>query len=356
MRIIIAILICFATGATSADSVATTVSRDELTTVGDVLVPRGVVYKLATDEENSAARVHLASLFSADAKPGQVATTLKGGPVILGPCMWKLLQLSPEELRDKLPTQKVEVIAPVTSSDRKTIVKQKMPAGMIKTPADADGFWAALVHLLKDDQGKLPKPVIRKLTPEELALYWFSIPYDIEEPVFIVEMGEKHILVDLDDKHRAVWIENAGDCYFETASIWTNPADGKQYVQGQTFEPKSGGKERPQKGRVRLKETRLLTDTDTIEKNLSVEETVDVVNRIEAQVADATEQTTASYELLITVTLSAKEEPAFGMASQGEAPTAELEAIQQHLRKIKGIHTKTDEVKVAVHLVVGTPE
>jgi len=49
---------------------------------------------------------------------------------------------------------------------------------------------------------------IRKLNRNEIIIYWGLIPYDIEEPVFIIESGKLHYLVDVLKKNNKIfWID-----------------------------------------------------------------------------------------------------------------------------------------------------
>ena len=57
------------------------------------------------------------------------------------------------------------------------------------------GFETYLRNILKED-GSFN---IRKLTENELAVYWAVIPYDIEEPVFILESKTYKFLMDFSE-------------------------------------------------------------------------------------------------------------------------------------------------------------
>jgi hypothetical protein len=41
------------------------------------------------------------------------------------------------------------------------------------------------------------KPIIRRLTTKEIAKFWVVIPFDIEEPLFVVEAGSRQIVLCL---------------------------------------------------------------------------------------------------------------------------------------------------------------
>lgn len=75
----------------------------------------------------------------------------------------------------------------------------------------------ALALCFATDVGK--SPVIRKLNEKELNVYWSMIPFDIEEPVYVLEAGSKRFLLDLkkDEKtagYYAFWIDELSSYYF----------------------------------------------------------------------------------------------------------------------------------------------
>jgi len=68
------------------------------------------------------------------------------------------------------------------------------------------GFETYLRDILKED-GSFN---IRNLTENELAVYWAVIPYDIEEPVFILESKIYKFLIDF-SKNEVFYIDEISD-------------------------------------------------------------------------------------------------------------------------------------------------
>jgi hypothetical protein len=59
---------------------------------------------------------------------------------------------------------------------------------------------------------------IRQLKPEELALIWFYIGWDVSEPVFAVEVGARTIVVDFDEDGKSLfWLEDITEPCFRVA-------------------------------------------------------------------------------------------------------------------------------------------
>ncbi len=70
---------------------------------------------------------------------------------------------------------------------------------------------------LAADIGKAP--VIRKLGPDELSLYWAMIPFDIQEPIYILEAGDKRFLLNLiadKDKFSVMWVDELSKIRIES--------------------------------------------------------------------------------------------------------------------------------------------
>ncbi len=69
---------------------------------------------------------------------------------------------------------------------------------------------AALAKTFAEDVGL--NPVIRRLKKEEISLFWALVPFDIEEPVYILENKNRHFLLYLikdapTGKYSAFWID-----------------------------------------------------------------------------------------------------------------------------------------------------
>lgn len=48
---------------------------------------------------------------------------------------------------------------------------------------------------------------VRDATAEEIWYLWVLVPYDLEEPIFVIENGPTRVLVTLDGQNRIDWID-----------------------------------------------------------------------------------------------------------------------------------------------------
>jgi hypothetical protein len=59
------------------------------------------------------------------------------------------------------------------------------------------------------------KPVVRRPTREEIALLWSTIPFDLEDPLFVVEIGGHNLIVVVSPKTKTVlWIDDPAGASF----------------------------------------------------------------------------------------------------------------------------------------------
>jgi hypothetical protein len=50
-------------------------------------------------------------------------------------------------------------------------------------------------------------PVVRDPNEAEIGYLWMLVPYDLDEPIFVIEVGNNRVLVDLDEQHRIDWVD-----------------------------------------------------------------------------------------------------------------------------------------------------
>jgi hypothetical protein len=149
--------------------------------------PEGVVYFPASNEANNRALERVNRLFSSSATDDDLAEGL-GKVLLCGPGLWQPLAERPEFKR--IPSIPTQLIVPQFRDGK--VVGQSIHAGRVfQTAESVRAFWKALGAHYD------PSPVaIRKLNRHDMQLYWAMIPYDIEEPVFIVTTRDNDFLVD----------------------------------------------------------------------------------------------------------------------------------------------------------------
>lgn len=50
-------------------------------------------------------------------------------------------------------------------------------------------------------------PVVRDATNDELWYQWLLVPFDLEEPIFVIEVGATKLLVNLDENQKITWVD-----------------------------------------------------------------------------------------------------------------------------------------------------
>ena len=48
---------------------------------------------------------------------------------------------------------------------------------------------------------------VREATKAEVLYLWMLVPYDLEEPIFVIESGTTRFLVNLDENNKVYWID-----------------------------------------------------------------------------------------------------------------------------------------------------
>jgi hypothetical protein len=168
---------------------------------GDPVVPPGIRYKRASAELNNKAREKLTKVFSADATDKDVLSLFEDS-LICGPCLCREIKKDPDLAKRGAPTT-FEV--PVLGSDGKVKRTDKLEGRLLQSSETLLAFWKYLSR--KTDFSKL---VIRKLNPAELKFLWAMYPFDLQEPLFILESKERKILVLFTSPEdlRILWIDD----------------------------------------------------------------------------------------------------------------------------------------------------
>jgi hypothetical protein len=74
-----------------------------------------------------------------------------------------------------------------------------------QTTGEVARFWHAFERYYNFDSPR----TVRKLNARELEVYWAMIPYDIEEPIFIVESAQHKILLNfVEPDLQVLWIDD----------------------------------------------------------------------------------------------------------------------------------------------------
>jgi hypothetical protein len=187
-------LLCVATILFAATAVA----------ADDPVVPEGVRYKKASAEVNGRAEKNLLRVFTADAADKDVLDFFQKRVLICGPGLWQ--EIKGEPAVAKMVEGKVDITVPVLDGAGKPTGRdQKLKGQLFQTGEEVLAFWKAFCKHAEFTDTK-----VRKLTTEELKIYWAMISFDISEPVFVVEGKRHRILVQFTspDDLRVMWIDD----------------------------------------------------------------------------------------------------------------------------------------------------
>ena len=169
-------------------------ARSEELLSKDTIIPKGVVYKKAGADVNRRGLAKLSQAFlTADHKDDEVfASTL-----ICGPGLWRNIKDDAE--MKKITTGVTTMEVPTNNGT------QKFDGKLFQGKEEVAAFWK--VFLRKYEFGA--KAVIRRPTASELNLYWAMIPYDITEPIFVIEGKDATILTQFaGDDVKIGWIDD----------------------------------------------------------------------------------------------------------------------------------------------------
>jgi hypothetical protein len=164
-------------------------------------LPPGVRYTPTSEAVNEKASRMLEGAF---ARPRAELAPALGTFVVAGPGLWRWLKDAPGADKAGVPSP---FMLPI-GGDPKNLQKLE---GRSYLDADAARELARLLA------GALPKgatPKLRRPTRTELAVLWALVPFDLEEPIFVVELGPRNLLAIVDGKSKIVWLDDLAGAGF----------------------------------------------------------------------------------------------------------------------------------------------
>lgn len=185
--------------------------------LAETSVPEGVRYIEASAALNKAAREKL--LFILKSKEQSIMSLLGKGTLadqltLVGPFLSKqLLAINPAteakflKVDTRIPIGN-EIVATIKSIGLRNDEERALFSSML--PRTGVLRWDATV---------------RKLTAEEMSLIWMFIGWDIEEPTFVIEAGQKRLVVSIRPDNGVLrWIEEISEpCVQANAEGKTTP-------------------------------------------------------------------------------------------------------------------------------------
>jgi hypothetical protein len=156
-----------------------------------------VNYKPASEPVNAAARSALERALAADSTPQDFF----GDVTVCGPMLWKALKPA----ADRVMLDSKPVIANIQNPEP-IIAEGKR----ILTAEERQSFW----RLLMVKYPALKTAKIRKAHADEISFFWATIPFDIEEPFFVIETSSERFVTQFGNKGGKItlfWIDLVGD-------------------------------------------------------------------------------------------------------------------------------------------------
>ncbi len=157
-------------------------------------IPKGVKYKPASEEVNEKSKRSLAAAFtSTDTIPASFFADV----TVVGPGLWKRLKPTADPVL--AASKSVVLVIPgakeITTEGRRLLTDDERKA-----------FW----QLVNKQFAKLKAGQVRKGTAEEISYYWATIPFDIEEPFWVIDTGNERFIAHFqvkDQQPKLFWID-----------------------------------------------------------------------------------------------------------------------------------------------------
>ena len=175
----------------------------------DPVIPKGIRYKRASAKANQQAKQKLQKLFSGKATDQDALALFGSRTLICGPGLWRRIKDDP--ILARLREGKVVFKVPVLDSKGRIVRMNQLEGKILQSPKEVLLFWRTFAR--KTDFSNLK---VRKLNPIELKIFWAMIPFDITEPLFILE-SEKHKILTVFTSPkdlRITWIDDYRNVHF----------------------------------------------------------------------------------------------------------------------------------------------
>ncbi len=153
-----------------------------------------IVYKPASEDLNDSAKAAIDRLFRSDSEPelGDLASY-----VTCGPALWRTIKVAPK-------IEALDLASATSMVDVGGGNYQPFEGALFHSDAERSELVKTVRVILDglDFTVRLPNEM-------EKRVYWALIPYDIEEPIFVLDNGERRFLVDFvvtEYRPQLIWI------------------------------------------------------------------------------------------------------------------------------------------------------
>ena len=180
-------------------------------------IPKGVRYEKTTDEINKAAKSLALARFSGNTKDEDILSLFET-MVICGPGLWQ--DIKTNSVMAKLDKGKAEFHVPVFARDGTVERMDKLEGNLFQSADEILLFWKTFAQ--RTDLSEL---TARKLNPNEIEIFWAMIPFDITEPLFILESKKNKVLIVFTspEKLKIMWIDDYQNLSMKEQAISNKP-------------------------------------------------------------------------------------------------------------------------------------
>ncbi len=167
------------------------------------VIPPEVIYKKAGLEVNRKAIDKLSGFFLATYTMAPL-DNLFSDKIFCGPGLWRNIKDDPDMKRITTGVTRFSIPTPKGA--------QVLEGKTFQCKEEVESFQRAFLKRYKFDS----QTVIRRPIARELRIYWAMIPWDIDEPIFIVESKVATILVNfgVSENVTIIWIDDYRDIWF----------------------------------------------------------------------------------------------------------------------------------------------
>lgn len=157
-------------------------------------------YKRATEEINQRAKSKLERALSAKATDTTIETLFAEG-VVCGPLLWEALRdQAGKELQEALQTNFIMTMPRRITKEGRTFLK----------PEQKRLFWNIFMENIKSNNSI----GVRRATKPEIDYYWSTISFNIEEPLYVVDIGNRRVLFNFlveNGEPKVFWMDIVGN-------------------------------------------------------------------------------------------------------------------------------------------------
>ena len=175
----------------------------------DVTVPEGVHYQRASDEVNNQARALLERYCANKVPADELMKTFGKTILVCAPGLWAVVKdkAAQADIKSDIITHGTAV---EKDQDGKTKMVQRTGASF-RREGQAVNFLTFFANSFLKNCNKI---TIRQATAGELRYFWATIPFDIDEPLFVIDADGKRYIINFwmkDGKIAMLWFDIVGD-------------------------------------------------------------------------------------------------------------------------------------------------